>query len=41
MNEEHTGLAMDVDEEGALLVHADGKDLRLLAGDVSLIKPTA
>ena len=40
-NEENTGLAMDVDEEGALLVHTDGKDLRLLAGDVSLIKPTA
>ena len=40
-NVEHAGLAMDVDEEGALLVRAGGKELRLLAGDVSLIKPTA
>lgn len=33
------GQALDVDDEGALLVRTEKEDIRLLAGDVSLNKP--
>lgn len=35
-NETYTGIALDIDDEGALLVDVDGKIKRVLAGDVSI-----
>ena len=35
-NETYTGVAVDIDDEGALLVDRNGKINRVLAGDVSI-----
>lgn len=39
-NEQYSGLAVDIDEDGALLVETDGQVRKVIAGDVS-IRPKA